>query len=136
MKTLLFLFVAAALSTQTATRVQPEPMFASVVSTDSTQRPTIDITMDGEIFQTLGVVGTTGTVSLKAKRGTATGVLRAELTAEPGEMSFSVPSSAPELELRVWPMSGAATPRFWARGRTVVVGRSASGEFYVKGGAL
>jgi len=134
MRTLLCFFAAAALSTHTTTRVQPEPMFASVVSTDSTQRPTINVEMEGALFQSLGVIGTTGTVWLTGNRGTVTGVVRAELTAKPGELTFSVSPSDPELELRVWPISGAATPRFEARGRTVVVGRSASGEFYVKSG--
>ena len=101
-----------------------------------TQHPTINVAMNGELFQSLGIAGTTGTVSLYANGGTATGNLRAELSAKPGELTFSVSPTDPQLELRVWPISGAATPRFRARGRTVVVGRSASGDFYVKGGGL
>ena len=130
--TLLLVLATTAFSTQARPVLKPEPMLARVQSADSAQQPTIQITIEGSLFKSLGIArGTSGTLSLRENGGTGSGILRAELSTEPGVLVFSAPPIGPELELSVWPPSGAAVPRYQARGHTVSVTRSASGVLSV-----
>jgi hypothetical protein len=131
---ILFLAATTLAAQDKASRPNEQPMLASIRSVDSSATPTIRVSMGGRIFKSLGVEGQTGSVKLDGNSGTAMGVLSAELTADVGEMSFSVPVFGPELELVVWPRSGASAPRFHARGHTVRVYRDRSGVLGVKTG--
>jgi len=133
---LLLLVACAHTSPGPTPQVASEPMRATIRSSDSTQQPPIAIVIRGDLFKSMGIqTGTVGTLSLdRDAGGTATGMLAAELTARPGEMSFSVSRTGPELELDVWPSSGATTPRLHARGHTVRVIRGPSGVIAVSTG--
>jgi hypothetical protein len=123
----------AALSLQTQPPTPAEAMVASIQSADSTRRPTIRIELTGSLFKSLGFAkGATGTLSLGGNAGTATGTLSAALSGEPGALVFSTAAADPELELRVWPSSGVAVPRYQARGHTVKVIRAANGVLAVQ----
>jgi hypothetical protein len=125
---LITLAVAAGLSTKAGAQEPTPSMLASIRFADSTQRETIRIVIQGQLFSSLGFAkGDTGTLFLSDSTGTATGTLRAELSELPGRLLFSVPFNGPELVLNVWPISGAAVPRYSARGRTVEIYRSADG---------
>ena len=123
------LLAVAALAVPATAQTVSEPMRLSVQSTDSTQRPEISIRLTGSLFQSLGIAeGTRGQLSLgPGGSGTATGMVVGELAVGVGELVFSVPPSGAEIEVRVWPASGTATPRLVGRGHEVRVVRDATG---------
>jgi hypothetical protein len=132
----LLLFSATLAAQDVDKKPNLEPMFAKVRSADSTQRVTMHVSSKGQLFESLDVAeGEVGSVSLKGGSGTATGVVVAELTTRPGALTFSSALNGPDLEVTVWPRSGAAVPRLWARGRTVrVVRDSSTGGLRVEAG--
>jgi len=130
-------FAAALASSGTVSRSpRPEAMVAQVRSVDSTQPPQIRITTRGRLFKSLGIdarATPSGSITLSGDSGTARGVVNGELSEETGELIFSTSASNPELVLSVWPKSGAALPRLYAHGHTVLVMRSAAKGLIVNG---
>lgn len=134
MKTLLVALASiAAIAAPLPTSAPAEIMLASVQSADSTRQPNIRIELSGGLLKSLGFAnGATGTLSLSGRGGSATGTLSAELTDESGALTFSTAASDPEIEVRVWPGSGAPVPRYQARGHRVRVVRAADGTLGVQ----
>ena len=111
-------------------------MVAQVRSADATQQPRIRITTRGHLFTSLGIDARetpSGSIALSGDSGVARGVVTGELSEDTGELIFSTAASNPELVLSVWPKSGAALPRLYAHGHTVLVMRSASKGLTVNG---
>lgn len=138
MKTLaLILLCSATLAAQDAEKKSTlEPMRAEIRSADPSQHVTMRVSIKGQLSQKLGVAnGEVGSLSLNGNAGLATGVIVAELATEPGALTFSSGLTGPDLEIKIWPASGAPTPRLWARGRTVrVVRDSSTGGLRVEAG--
>ena len=112
-------------------------MFVRVRSIDSTRETPIRVTISGRIFQTLGFAkGDTGHLALHGNSGTATGTITGELAKAAGTMTFASSPLDAELELTVWPTSGARTPRLWARGHNVQIVRNERGQLRVRAGLL
>ena len=138
MKSTAVLVLAALVSSSGAGKTSPRTatMVAQVRSADSTQQPRIRITMRGHLFTSLGIdarATPAGSITLSGDSGVARGVVSGELSEEMGELIFSTSASNPELVLSVWPKSGAALPRLYAHGHTVMVMRSAAKDLIVNG---
>ena len=128
----LIAFVAAA--TPAMAQQPAGRMLLSVRSSDTTRVAEMTIDVRGQLFQRLGISeGTTGSLRLEGDGGSATGTVVGEISEKTGELVFTTSLTGPELELRVWPASGAL-PRLVAVGHTVRVVRGASGRLEVKTG--
>ena len=117
-----------------AERMLPaDPMLASIRSVDSTRSARTQIALSGGLFKSLGFApGDFGTLTMSGRGGTAIGTLRAELSDYPGSITFSSADSEPEVEVRVWPSSGAPVPRYEGRGHVVRIVRGADGTLAVQ----
>ena len=138
MKSIAVLVLAAAVTSSGPVKTLPRPdaMVVQVRSADSTRQPQIRITTRGRISQSLGIKARetpSGSIALTGDSGIAIGVVYGELSEETGELIFSTSASNPELVLSVWPKSGAALPRFYAHGHTVLVMRSGAKGLLVNG---
>jgi hypothetical protein len=138
MKALILLAaVTSSLASQQRDAKPIEGMILSVRAADATQPVIMHIRLSGELFASLGVAeGQTGTLRLEGDRGTATGIITGELASGAGEIMFSSSRLGADLELAVFPASGAMRPRLFARGRDVRVVRASSGTLMVQSGWL
>jgi hypothetical protein len=88
--------------------------------------------MSSSLFYSLGIDRPfSGTLHLEGSTGTASGVVKGELSESPGEIAFTSDETGVDPELDVVPRSGVSTPKFGARGRSVSVVRNADGVLSV-----
>ena len=93
-----------------------------VRAADTTKQAEMRITMSGRVLGSLGATKTAnGSVSLSGNGGTGTGTVVGSLMASRGRITFSSGLLGDALELVVTPVSGAATLRLLAIGKTVSV---------------
>lgn len=131
--TLMSLLLATALVThERRITVGSESLFVRVHSADAAKPAAMHITMSGSLFYSLGIDKPfPGTLHLEGSTGTATGVVKGELSESPGEIAFTSDEAGVDLEIGVGTRSGVATPGLRARGRVVSVVRGADGALSV-----
>ena len=124
--------LAAQVPAQPPAAASDAPVQVLVRRAEGVGQTTLRIETSGRLLKGIGVApGNDGTVELVGGTGSATAPVTVELSAEPGSVTFSVPSSGPALELVV------AGSGMRARGNLVRVARdSATRQLRVEAGIL
>ena len=130
---LLLLLATSAVAQGRQPAAADEPFIVRVRAADSTRQASMRITIRGQIYKSFAVDKPyPGSLHLEGRGGTATGTIVGELSQHPGQLTFASDVAGVELEIVVKSQSGAATPRYVARGKTVRVVRSETGVLSVE----